>query len=263
MSRPLHGYAAYLFDVDGTLIHPGGPIPGAADALAALRARGKRVLAVTNNSSRDRQAMAEHFRALGLPLQDAEVFSALTATAQLIARECAGARVHLFGNPGLRQAMERERLRPTNAVDADYVVVGNHARVSYEALTGAMRALLRGARFVAVNNDRHYVGRDGGLVPGAGAFVAALERSSGRLTDVVVGKPSSTILCEAAAYAGCTPADCLYIGDNAEVDVAAAHAIGMDALLVLSGVSASAVPGQPIPDHILPSVAALATAAAW
>ncbi|TME24936.1 MAG: HAD-IIA family hydrolase [Chloroflexi bacterium] len=259
MARALSSYAAYLFDVDGTLVHHHHAIPGAAEALQALKAAGKDVRAVTNNSSLGQHALAERFRRFGLPLEDHEVFSALVATARHVAQEQPGACVHVFGNPGLRSECERFGLRVTDAVDADYVVVGNHRGITYEKLTIAMRALLRGARFVTVNMDRTYVGADGDLVPGCGVFAAALERAVGRPPDVIVGKPSITLLCEAADSVG-QPADqCLYVGDNPEADVGGAHAAGMHALLVLTGVASSADESvDDPPEHVLPSVADLA-----
>jgi HAD superfamily hydrolase (TIGR01450 family) len=253
-SRRLASYAAYLFDVDGTLVYHDQAVPGAADALLALKAHGKNVLAVTNNSSLGQHALAERFRKFGLPLDDHEVFSALVATAQLVAHEKPGARVYVFGNPGLRAEVERAGLVVTDADDAEYVVVGNHRTITYRELTSAMRALLLGARFVAVNVDRTYVGADGGLVPGAGVFAAALERGAGRPPDVIVGKPSITLLLEAAASIGQLPAECLYTGDNLEADIAGAHAAGMDALLVLTGVASGAEDAADPPEHVLPSV---------
>jgi HAD superfamily hydrolase (TIGR01450 family) len=256
-ARPINSYTAYVFDVDGTLVYHDHAVPGAAAALQALKARGKNVLAVTNNSSLARHELAERFREFGLPLDDHEVFSALVATAQLVAHEQPGARVHVFGNPGVAAELVRRGLTLTDGVDADYVVVGNHRGISYERLTVAMRALLKGARFVAINVDRTYVGEDGGLVPGAGVFVAALERAVSRPPDVVVGKPSVTLLHEAAESIGQLPAACLYVGDNPEADIAGAHAAGMDAMLVLTGVASHANEAADPPEHILPSVADL------
>jgi HAD superfamily hydrolase (TIGR01450 family) len=256
--RHLDGYAAYLFDVDGTLVYHDHAVPGAADALRALKARGKRVLAVTNNSSLGRHELGERFRRFGLPLEDHEVLSALVASAQLVAHEKPDARVLVFGNAGLAAEISRRGLTQTDGVDADYVVVGNHRGISYDRLTVAMRALQRGARFIAVNVDRTYVGQDGGLVPGAGVFVAALERAAGRSADVVVGKPSVTLLHEAAESIGQLPAACLYIGDNPEADIAGAHAAGMDAALVLTGVATAVDEGTTDPpEHVLASVADL------
>jgi 4-nitrophenyl phosphatase len=253
--RPLAAYAAYIFDVDGTLINQAEAVPGAADALQAIKRSGKHVLAVTNNSSLNRHELAERFRTFGLPLEDHEVFSALVATAQLVAHEKPGARVHVFGNPGLRAEVSRLGLSITDSEDADYVVVGNHRGITYDRLTVAMRALLGGARFVAINVDRTYIGADGGQVPGCGVFVAALERGAGRGPDVVVGKPSVTLLHEAVESVGEQPADCLYVGDNPEADIVGAH--GMDALLVLTGVATSAHGWPDQPEHVLPSVADL------
>jgi 5'-nucleotidase len=260
MTRALTGYAAYLFDVDGTLTYQDQAIPGAAAALKTLKAAGKHVLAVTNNSSLGQHALAERFRRFGLPLEDHEVFSALVATARLVAHERPGARVHVFGNPGLRTEIERRGLVVSDGVDADYVVVGNHRGITYDRLTTAMRALLRGARFVTVNMDRTYVGADGDLVPGCGAFAAALERATGRAPDVVVGKPSITLLCEAAESVSAASPDCLYIGDNPEADIGGAHAAGMAAMLVLTGVATSADVLPEPPELVLASVADLASA---
>jgi HAD superfamily hydrolase (TIGR01450 family) len=257
MGRPLDSYAAYVFDVDGTLAYHDQAIPGAADALHVLKSRGKHVLAVTNNSSLGQHALAERFRRFGLPLEDQEVFSALVAAARLVAHEQPGARVHVFGNPGLRAEIERRGLVVTDTADADYVVVGNHHGITYARLTMAMRALFRGARFVTVNMDRTYVGADGDLVPGCGAFAEALAHAAGRGPDVVVGKPSITLLCEAADSVGEPASACLYVGDNPEADIGGAHAAGMDALLVLTGIARSADQCPEAPEHVLPSVADL------
>ncbi len=258
MTRSLSSYAAFVFDVDGTLTYHDRAIPGAVETLEALKGAGKHVLAVTNNSSLGQHALAERFRRFGLPLEDHEVFSALVASARLVAHEKPGARVHIFGNPGLRSEAERCGLVITDGQDADYVLVGNHRGITYERVTTAMRALLRGARFVTVNMDRTYIGADGDLVPGCGAFAAALEYAAGRPPDVVVGKPSITLLCEAAASVGVPASECLYVGDNPEADVAGAHAAGMAALLVLSGVATSVEECAEPPEHVLPSVADLA-----
>jgi glycerol-1-phosphatase len=255
--RRLASYAAYLFDVDGTLTYHDRAVHGAPEALLALKAHGKSIVAVTNNSSLSQHQLAERFRRFGLPLEDHEVFSAMVATARLVAHEKPGARVYVFGHPGLRAEVERAGLVLTDKAEADYVVVGNDTGITYKSLTTALRALLLGARFVAVNVDRTYVGSDGGLVPGAGVFVAALERGAGRPPDVVVGKPSITLLLEAAHSIGQSPADCLYTGDNLEADVAGAHAAGMDALLVLTGVASGAEEFHDPPEHVLPSVADL------
>lgn len=261
MTRSLTDYAAYLFDIDGTLLRPGSAIPGAIEALAALKAHGKAVRAVTNNSRLAHHAVAERFRRYGLPLEDDEVFSALLATAQFIAHEHPGATVFPFGADGLIYELQQAGLKITDQERADYVVAGYYPEINITSMTSAMRALLHGARFIAINVDRRYVGDEGPLV-GAGAFVALLERASGRSPEVIVGKPSITIVQEAVASVGRPASECLFVGDNIEADVVAAHTAGLPALLVWTGVSTPAdleASGVKV-EHVEESVAALAAA---
>ena len=163
MTRSLTDYTAYLFDIDGTLLHPGSTIPGAVEAIMALKAHGKAVRAVTNNSRMAHHAVAERFRRYGLPLEDDEVFSALLATAQFIAHEHPGATVYPFGAEGLIYELEKAGLVITDQERADYVVAGYFPEINLEAITTAMRALLHGARFIAVNVDRRYAGGAGAI----------------------------------------------------------------------------------------------------
>ena len=262
MGRSLTDYAAYLFDIDGTLLRPGSTIPGAVEALNAIKAHGKAIRAVTNNSRMAHHAVAERFRRYGLPLDDDEVFSALTATAQFIAHEHPGASVIPFGADGLIYELGQAGLKVVeDAERADYVVAGYFPEIDLQSMTRAMRALLHGARFIAVNVDRRYVGADGQL-PGAGTFVAALEYASGRSPDIVVGKPSITIVQEAVASVGLPASECLFVGDNLEADVVAAHTAGLPALLVLTGVSTRAdldASGVAV-EHVAETVQALADA---
>jgi HAD superfamily hydrolase (TIGR01450 family) len=261
MTRSLSDYAAYLFDIDGTLLRPGSTIPGAIEALSALKAHGKAVRAVTNNSRMAHHAVAARFREAGLPLEDDEVFSALAATAQFIANEHPGASVFPFGADGLIYELEQAGLSITNEERADYVVAGYFPEINLAAMTTAMRALMHGARFIAVNVDRRYVGNEG-AIPGAGAFVAAIERASGRSPDVIVGKPSITIVQEAVVSVGQPASECLFVGDNIEADVVAAHTAGLPALLVWTGVSTPAdleASGVQV-EHVADSVEVLAAA---
>ena len=65
------------------------------------------------------------------------------------------------------------------------------------------------------------------------------------------------LLLEAAHSIRRPPSECLYVGDNLEADIAGAHAAGMDALLVLTGVASGAEATPDPPEHVLPSVASL------
>ncbi len=61
----------------------------------------------------------------------------------------------------------------------DAVVVGLDPAVTYRSLGIAAAAIRAGARFVATNADLRYP-TPGGLMPGAGAIVAAVQATTGQ-----------------------------------------------------------------------------------
>jgi glycerol 3-phosphatase-2 len=56
---------AILLDIDGVLHVSGEAVPGAADAIQALREEGHRLRFVTNNTTRARDLLAEDLRSIG------------------------------------------------------------------------------------------------------------------------------------------------------------------------------------------------------
>src|SRR5436189_1167086 len=77
------GYDAFLFDLDGVLYRGERPIPGAAETIASLRASGKRIAFVTNNSSRTPDAISRHLVSLGIVAEPDDVETSALATAAL------------------------------------------------------------------------------------------------------------------------------------------------------------------------------------
>ena len=257
--RPLGSYAAYLFDVDGTLVYPGRAIAGTPEALLALKRAGRRTLIVTNNSTISRAGMAAKLRGFGFPIEEADVATAVVATAAFIAQERPGARVHVLGSQGLREELRRAGLTIVeDGTDAEYLVVGSDPDVTYERLARAMRVGLAGARFVAVNLDP-LIYDPNGSYPGSALFVGAMRGAIGREPDVVVGKPSPLLLREVLELVGLPADECLFVGDSLAADVVAARAVGMPAALVLSGVTdrAQLAAAEIRPDYVLESAAEL------
>ena len=71
----LDGVDTLILDCDGVLWTGSHQIPRAAEALAVMRKRGKRLRFVTNNSSKSRAAYVEKFAALGIEATASEVVS--------------------------------------------------------------------------------------------------------------------------------------------------------------------------------------------
>ena len=234
MAALADAYDAFLFDLDGVLYRGSEVVAGAREAVALLRADGKRVAFVTNNSGRTPEAVAARLTGLGIPAAVEEVeTSALVTAEQLAARGVSEAFV--VGEEGILRALREVGIAIAHA-DADrtdVVVVGWDRQMNYEKLRRASLLVERGAVLVATNADASYPAVDGNW-PGAGALLAAIETTTGARAEVF-GKPEAPIMRAALVRAGGgTP---LVIGDRLETDIAAAAGLGWDSLLVLTGIS--------------------------
>jgi ribonucleotide monophosphatase NagD (HAD superfamily) len=137
--------------------------------------------------------------------------------------------------------------------DADVVMVGFDLGFDYERLRLAARAVDRGARLIATNDDATYPTPDG-PIPGGGALVAAVAYATG-VTATVAGKPHPPMADLVRALGG---AEGTMVGDRPATDGAFARELGYRYALVLTGVTgASDLPVVPAPDVVADSLADL------
>jgi HAD superfamily hydrolase (TIGR01457 family) len=227
-------YDAFLFDLDGVLYRGDRPIAHAADAVAAIRAHGKGVAFVTNNSSRTPDAVATHLASVGVDADGGEVeTSALTAAAELPGRGVRTAFV--IGEEGLRAALSDAGIDLADeGHDVDAVVVGWDRSFTYEKLLAASVAVQRGASLFATNADANYPAPDGTTWPGAGSLLAAIETAC-ELRATIFGKPNAPIFEAARRRAG--GGRPLVVGDRVDTDIDGARRLAWDSALVLTGIS--------------------------
>nr|MBO2502164.1 HAD-IIA family hydrolase [Thermoanaerobacterales bacterium] len=244
-----HPAVAWVLDLDGVIWLADQPIPGAREAVAALRAAGERVLFATNNSYAPLAAQEAKLERMGIPARGDVVTSAMAA-ATLVEP---GERVLVCGGPGIREAVAARGAVPVDDGDAEAVVVGFHRDFDYERLRVATRAVQRGARLVATNDDATYPTPEG-PIPGGGALVAAVAYASGA-EPVVSGKPHPPMAALVREVAGTSGT---VVGDRPETDGRFARALGYRFALVLSGVTREGdLPVEPAPDVVAPTLATL------
>jgi HAD superfamily hydrolase (TIGR01458 family) len=219
-----------LLDIDGVLYVGDEPIAGAHDALEALRAREGGVRLLTNTTSRSRMDVVEHLRRLAFDVEPAEV---LTPAAMAVrhCREHGYRAVAVLVGEGLREDLaELESV----ALDAhpDAIVLGDLGDgFTPPVLNAAFRAMMDGARLVALQHNRYWLRADG-LTLDVGAYAAALEYATGR-ESIVVGKPAREFFDSATSDLGVQRA--VMVGDDIEADVGGAMAAGLAGVLVRTG----------------------------
>lgn len=247
-----------LLDLDGTLYMGERPIPGAARFVERARAAGRRLLFLTNNSSRSAADWAGKLERLGFTAAPDEVFSSGRATALYLARTAPGKRVYLLGTEPLRGELAAQGVACVDE-GAEIVVVGFDTGLTYARLARACRYLLAGLPFIATHPDR-VCPTEHGPIPDTGSFLALIEAATGRRPDLVIGKPNQPLIDGALERLHLEPAEVAMIGDRLYTDMAMARVAGLTGVLVLSGETTQAMvdalPAEARPDIVIASVAA-------
>ena len=191
----IDSYDAVLFDLDGVVYLGPVAVPGAAEGIAALHARGIKIGFVTNNAARPPVAVADHLVELGIPATAADVVTSAQAAAHLlIDRFGPGARILAVGGEGVTVALSEVGLVPVHSAEDNPVAVmqGYGFDLAWQELNEAAIAIHHGAHWVATNIDPTRP-TDRGLVPGNGAAVAAV-RMAVDAEPEVAGKPYRPLL---------------------------------------------------------------------
>jgi glycerol-1-phosphatase len=232
-------YDVALLDLDGTVYLGGAAIPGAAEALRKADAAGLRLAYVTNNAYRTPAAIAELLTSFGVPAAPQDVVTSAQAAARMLAERLpAGAAVLVIGGSGLRMALRERGLRPVStAADRPQAVVeGYSPDVSYSILAEGGLAVAAGAVFVASNGDVTLPSRRG-RQPGNGSLIQVIATATG-VRPLVAGKPEPPLHHESVLRTGAKHP--LVVGDRLDTDMEGAHRVGVDSLLVLTGVTGPA-----------------------
>ena len=251
---------ALVLDLDGVVYRGSHTVPGAPEAIETFRAAGKRLLFLTNNATRSESDVAAKLASHGVVVPQEEILtSARVTTDLLLDRGLGGSSVFVIGGDGIRSALEAAGFvlqEGSDGANADIVVVGSDRTFDWNALRVASDAVRAGATFVATNSDPT-LPTPTGLVPGAGAIIAAVEVSSGK-TPEIVGKPNLPMM-EAAAARLVGARAIGIIGDQPITDLDGGRALGWTTILVLTGVVDASGAGdvRPAPELIVEDLAAL------
>ena len=243
-----------LLDLDGTVYEDDAPLPGAAAAIASLRAAGIGVRFVTNTTRVPRETMAGWLEGFGVPTAAGDIFTPARAAAACLAER---------GRRRVAVCLPRA-CHPDFAAfeivdrEPEAVVIGDlGSGWTFEVMNRVFRWLRAGADFLALHRNRYW--KTGGeLVLDVGSFVAAFEHATGR-EATLVGKPSRPLFEAAARSMGLGLEEVAMVGDDLRADVAGSQALGIRAVLVRTGNSRNAdlETSGVVPDAILDSLADL------
>ena len=238
LRRPERLYDGYVFDLDGTVYLGDTLLPGAAETVAALRARGRRTVFLSNNPTRDPQMYADKLGRLGIATPVTDIVNPTVTVPRWLRTHHPDAGVFVIGEEPLKRALTAAGVRLTEEPeDIDIVVASYDRSFDYRKLQIAFDALWQHRRAVLItsNPDRYCPMPGGRGEPDAAAVVAAIEACTGVTCQANLGKPGAEMLETTLGMLGLAADRCVMIGDRLSTDIAMAAAAGMDSALVLTG----------------------------
>ena len=263
ISERIASYDQFILDLDGCVWVGADGTPGVAEAIEALRAAGRRIAFATNDPRSADEDFVTKLWSIGVRASLDDVVTVGGATQYLLHERHSGRTAFVIGADSFRRHVAEAGLHVLNGTDlasrAEVVAVAGTSGIDGDDLRLAMLALRRGADLVATSRDPVYP-TAGGLAPGTGAIVAAVECCSAA-TATIVGKPETGLFETALDRLG--EGETLVVGDRLDSDVAAAAAAGLDSALVLTGGTSAeeaAAAADPRPDFVADSLAGLVLA---
>jgi len=247
LHQPIRGL---IIDMDGVLWRDAQPIGNLPAIFERMRKLNLKFILASNNATRSIDQFVEKLKSFGVDVQPQQLINSALATAMFLSREYPeGGAVYIIGEEGLIQSLAEYRFYH-NEQNALAVVVALDRNLTYQKLKQASFLIRSGVPLIGTNPDCTLPTPEG-LIPGAGAILAALEAATG-VKPKIIGKPQPEIYLAALSRLGIKPSEALVIGDRLDTDIVGAQAIGCATALVLSGVTPKSIAysWHPAPDII-------------
>ncbi|KAI1630849.1 4-nitrophenylphosphatase-like protein [Biscogniauxia mediterranea] len=238
-------FDVFLLDCDGVLWSGDHLFEGIVETLELLRSKGKRVVFVTNNSTKSRPDYQKKLTALGIPSNVEEIFASAYSAAVYISRIMKLAapknKVFVIGESGIETELRAEGvpfvggtdpalrrditpedftgLADGSLLDPDVGVVlaGLDFHINYLKLSMGYQYIQRGAKFLATNLDST-LPTNHTFFPGAGSISIPLIHMTGQ-NPTALGKPSQAMMDAIEGKFQLDRARTCMVGDRLDTDI--------------------------------------------
>jgi 4-nitrophenyl phosphatase len=226
---------AIICDMDGVLWKDQEPIGELFAYFDHLKKVPIQYIFATNNSTKTPEQYQQKLATFNVSISANQVItSGATVAFELAKKYPQGGPVYIIGEEGLIKALEEYGFFHSES-NVIAVVGGMEHNLNSEKLDKASSLIKKGADFFFSNMDSTFP-TPNGIIPGAGALLAKLEKSSGTKA-IVAGKPEPYMLLQAIHRLKTQPEETLVIGDRLETDILGGKNAGCKTALVLSGIS--------------------------
>ncbi len=222
--------------MDGTIYLENKMIDGAVKTLNYLMEMGKHILFVTNKTTHSKYEYAEFLKNSGVQVIPEQILTATDNTVSYLKEVKKGKIFYAIAEESLIKSIEDVGLVYSEKASAIEIIIisldRNYSNKKYEI---AKNALINGAEFLAANIDNTCPIINGEIVD-AGTIISKLEIETSKKLIKHFGKPSLFMISSIKENLKFDMGDYVLIGDRLETDIMMGSKIGIDTVLVKSGV---------------------------
>jgi 4-nitrophenyl phosphatase len=226
-----------IFDMDGVLWRDQTPIGNLGEIFQLLQFHNIKYAFATNNSTKSPSEYQDKLSRFGITAKEEQIITSATTLVEMLKEKFPdGGPVHILGENGLREALQKNGFHHSDR-DVLAVVGGLDRQINYEKLKIATLLLQQEVDFYYTNADTTFPTPDG-IIPGAGSILRALEVGSGR-NAILAGKPKPFMFEIAMKIINASRESTLVIGDRLDTDILGGLEAKCITALVLTGISTS------------------------
>ena len=239
-----------MFDCDGVLWNFDEAIPGSIETLNTLHEMGKKLYFVSNNSTKSRESVASQLNRLGYPADPKQAYpTSIVAPIFLQKYYPSVKKMFFIGMPLFRGILEDngyEVIHITDITDSidwnalevdkgiDCVMMGFDLNFNYAAALYASKCVQTGIPFITTNKDPNF-SNPSGMYPDCGTLVNFIETANDQ-EAILFGKPTAYLYEAIEAEHDIDKSRTLMVGDRLDTDMLFGDNVGVDTLLVETGV---------------------------
>ncbi|KAF2076691.1 hypothetical protein CYY_002004 [Polysphondylium violaceum] len=252
----LEDIESFIFDCDGVLWRADEAVENAAQTIAFLREQGKKVIFLTNNSTKTRNDFLHKIKSFGIDCNIDEVFSSSYGAQVYLSKINFQQKLFMIGEKGLEEELRPlgleiiknfektndgidnvQHIEPDHSIGA--VIIGMDTSYTYQKGVYAHKLLAENPNilFIATNTDPSYPVKNGKSLPGAGSIVTMIATSTGRKPNAIMGKPEQLLLDLILESHSLNRAKTCVVGDRMDTDILFGVRGNTKTLLVYTGVT--------------------------
>ncbi len=254
----IDNYDGFIFDLDGTIYLGDNLIKGAKKVIKAIKDKNKNYVFLTNKPLSTRENYAKKLNNLGIKASRENIITSSYVTAEYLKNK-KPINCYVIGEKALKKELVKVGVNvSTKTENIDYLIASFDRKFNYKKLNDALQIIKNGAKFIATNPDKTCP-TENGEIPDAAGMIGAIEGTTGKKVEKILGKPSDEIVNIALQSMNIENKNTLMIGDRIETDILMGNNNGLSTALVLSGVTNEklARTSDVKPDYILNTVAEL------